>query len=129
MKRFIMIAVMAICAIGVWAASPKLACAEFIEKCKRSKDVERVVISTGTDSYYRSVNIENNPTLLGEMRRAVEKDRKLASNTVESYRGGGEEESVILNIPSNGYLINIGLSVRGNGCASLFVEGNPGALK
>ena len=45
---------------------------------------------------------------LKEVKKAFEQDRKLAFNSVDRYDGDDEQESSILNIKHNGYVVNIG---------------------
>lgn len=127
MKKVIVFIVALMCAMGVFAAPPNLACESLFDKKKLDSDITSFVINTSGDSYFRSIRFENNPKLAARIQSMLEKDRARATNVVENYRK--ERNDLILNIPNNDYIINVCFSWSDDGDGNLFVEGNPKAFK
>ena len=109
------------------AKSPKLACEAIFSRDDIRSEGHTVVITKSADSYYRGVTSTNDKALLVEIKRLVEKDKPLASNTVEGY--SNNKEYIILNVPSNGNIINIGFWWNNSGYSHLFIEGTMQAFK
>ncbi len=110
------------------SAPPRLACESlFSNKSLRNKHTQ-VVINTCAESYYRGLQVDNDAKIVRLIERNLEIDRKRATNTVERY-DKGETYHLILNIPNNGYIINIGFTKYNDGTASLFVEAPLDAFK
>lgn len=118
------------CVAIACAKPPKLACETVFDSHKVTDDssIERLIINNNDQSYYRSVQIENDKAMVEKLKALVEKDRQRAFNTVENYRKNGRS-NVILNIKNNGCVINIGFNFDNKGSARLFVEGKPEAFK
>lgn len=127
MKRLLIIFAVMLSALAAWATPPHLACeAIFNRKDLRVKGNDIVNI-IGDGNYFRSITSENNPKLMAEIKALVEKDKKRAYNKVDRYIDG--EETIILNISSNGHIINVGLTTAEPGYVRLFIQSDPKAFE
>ena len=79
------------------------------------------------DNYFRSVIADNDKKLLKEIKKLVQKDKSRASNVVEGYKDGTEH--IILNIPNNGHIINVGFFWTESGYLRLFVQSELAAFE
>lgn len=112
------------------AASPKvtkLACEKFFTDKYKTDPRVSVTIINSSGNYFRSISVNNSAEIVSEMEKALLQDKKLANNTVEEY-SGGHLYSMILNIPSGKYMINIGFDRSSSSKAELFISGTPEAF-
>lgn len=131
MKRILAITLILVFAAGVcFAASPRLACQQLLERNDIRTKGHNVTVVNQPGNYFRSVEAVSDAKLLKEVKKAFEQDRKLAFNTVDRYDGDDEQESSILNIKHNGYVVNIGFYWDDKtGYVRLFMQSNPAAFK
>ncbi len=129
MKRILTLFIIALVAVVCNAASPSLACAKIFERKDLRAPGRDIVKINQPGNYFRSVTADNDKKLQKEIRAAVEQDMKKASNIVERYNGDDDEDSIILNLYNNGYLINIGFYWDNEGYVRLFIQANPGAFE
>lgn len=127
MKRFILslffVSFISIC----YAKPPHLACETVFDRDDIRTEGHKVVCNKSDDNYFRSVTATNDPNLLSEIKRLVEKDKARATNVVEGYKNG--KEHIILNIPNNGCSINVGVWWNSSGYVHLFVQSELKAFK
>lgn len=127
MKRFILslflVSFISIC----YAIPPRLACETVFERNDIRTEGHKVVSTKSEDNYFRSVTATNDKRLLSDIKKLIEKDRARATNVVEGYNNG--KEYIILNIPNNGCIINIGMWWTGAGYVHLFVQSELKAFK
>lgn len=127
MKRFILslflVSFISIC----YTIPPRLAIeAVFARNDIRTKG-HKIVSNKSDDNYFRSVTATNDERLLSEIRNLVEIDKARATNVVEGYKNG--KEYIILNIPNNGCIINVGMWWTNSGYVHLFVQSELKAFK
>lgn len=114
-------------AMVAMATPPKLACEKIFErKDIRTKD-NKITRVTNIDNYFRSITSDHNPKLAKEIRELVNKDKSKATNIVEGYNEG--KDYIILNIPNNGYIINVGLWWDDSGYIHMFIQSHSNAFK
>ncbi len=127
MKRFILslflISFISIC----YATPPRLACETIFSRNDIRTEGHKVVSNKSDDNYFRSVTASSDPRLLSEIRRLVEQDKARATTVVEGYKNG--KEYIILNIPNNGCIINVGVWWTTSGYVHLFVQSELKAFK
>ena len=127
MKRFILslflVSFISICN----AAPPRLACETIFSRNDIRTEGHKVVSNKSDDNYFRSVTATNDKRLLSEIRNLIEKDKARATNVVEGYKNG--KEYIILNIPNNGCIINVGMWWTSSGYVHLFMQSELKAFK
>lgn len=127
MKRFILslflISFISIC----YAIPPRLACETVFSRNDIRTEGHKVVCNKSDDNYFRSVTATNDKHLLSEIKRLVAQDKTKATNVVEGYKNG--KEYIILNIPNNGCIINVGVWWTDSGYVHLFVQSELKAFK
>lgn len=120
MKRLILsiffVSFISIC----YAVPPRLACETVFSRNDIRTEGHKVVSNKSEDNYFRSVTASNDPRLLSEIKSLVEKDKTRATNITEGYKNG--KEYIILNIPNNGCIINVGMWWTDSGYVHLFVQ-------
>ena len=104
------------------AANPRLACESLFSEKYRSNPQATVSIINSTGNYFRGISV------VKEIEKKLEEDRKLATNTVEEYSAGNKYD-IVLNIPLGGKIISVGYTRNGDGSAELFVSGPPEAFR
>ena len=126
MKRIIIFIIAAILtAASAMAASPvTLECERYFGEKYRNNPSTKVTVITNPGNYFRSIKVEANPTLVAEIKKSVEKDRRHADNVTESYSQG--KASIILNLPEG---VSLGFSDKGEGNCSLYVSGSPDVFR
>lgn len=110
------------------SAPPHLACESIFTDKEIRNECTEVVINTSPGSYYRGFKVNGDPTLVKLIEEKLEIDRQRSANTVEKYEGNGTYR-IILNIPNNGYIINIGFTEYNDRKATLFIEAPADAFK
>lgn len=120
MKRLIISILFLASLLISYAKPPHLACETVFSRKDIRTEGHKVISNRSEDNYFRSVTATNNPRLLSEIRNLMEKDKGRASNVVEGYKDG--KEFLILNIPSNGCIINVGMWWTKAGYVHLFVQ-------
>lgn len=120
MKRYLILVLLTISALTALAAPPHLACEAIFERDDLRRPGVDLCIKKEPNNYYRGIIVKKDPKLLAEVKKLVEKDRKLASVVAEKNpeKGGG----IVLNIPNNGQIINVGLSWKDNGDFGFFIQ-------
>ncbi len=127
MKRLILI-LLFICTISLcYATPPRLACETVFSRNDIRTEGHKVVSNKSEDNYFRSVTATNDKRLLSVIKSLIERDKAKASNVVEGYKNG--KEYIILNIPSNGCTINVGMWWTDSGYVHLFVQSELKAFK
>lgn len=127
MKRFVLIIFLISIVSVCYAVSPNLACETVFSRGDIKTEGHKVVSNKSENNYFRSVTAIDDPRLLSEIKRLVEKDKERATNVVEGYKDG--KEYIILNIPNNGCIINIGVWWIDPGYVHLFVQSELKAFK
>lgn len=102
------------------AIPPKLACEVIFSRSDIRTEGHKLVSHKSEDNYFRSVTANNDKQLLSEIKKLVEKDKARATNVTEGYKDG--KEHIILNIPNNGCIINVGMWWSESGYVHLFVQ-------
>ncbi len=127
MKRLLLtiifVSVISVC----YAKPPHLACETVFDRSDIRTEGHEVVSNKSEDNYFRSVTATNDPRLQSDIIRLVEKDKARASNITEGYKKG--KEYIILNIPHNDCIINVGLWWTDSGYVHLFVQSELKAFK
>ena len=127
MKRLILsiflVSFIAIC----YATPPHLACESVFSRNDIRTEGHKIVSNKSEDNYFRSITATNNPRLLSEIKGLVKKDLSRASNVTEGYKNG--KEYIILNIPNNGCIINVGMWWTNSGYVHLFIQSQLQAFK
>ena len=129
MKRYLTLIILVFTALSAAAVPPRLKSETlFTNKIDelRRPGID-LAITKNTDNYYRGIIVKNNRPLLDHVKGLVEVDRKRASNTAERYVEDGGH--IILNIPSNGHLINIGLYWKDSGDFRFFIQSELAAFE
>ena len=127
MKKILLALLFIGMALACFGAPPRLA-SETIFDRKEIKTEGHEFMSTKSESnYFRSVTAYNDKKLTKEIKEQVLKDKSRASNTVEGWDNG--KEYIILNIPHNGYIINVGFWWDNKGYCNLFVQSQLGAFE
>ena len=127
MKRFIL-SLFLVSFISICNAAPtRLACETIFSRNDIRTEGHKVVSNKSDDNYFRSVTATNDKRLLSEIRNLIEKDKARATNVVEGYKNG--KEYIILNIPNNGCIINVGMWWTSSGYVHLFVQSELKAFK
>lgn len=131
MKRILTISLILLVGILCHAASPyvTLACEKIFQRKDIRAEGHEVVTVRQPANYFRSVTAEKNKKLLDDIKKAFEQDRKKALNSFDSYDGNEKQNHSVLNIESNGYIINVGLTWDDNGYVNLFLQSDPKAFK
>lgn len=110
-----------------YATPPHLACEAVFSRDDIRTEGHKIVSNKSEDNYFRSVTATNNPRLLSEIKGLVKKDMSRASNVTEGYKNG--KEYIILNIPNNGCIINVGMWWTNSGYVHLFIQSELKAFK
>lgn len=110
-----------------YAVPPRLACETVFGRKDIRTEGHILVSNKSEDNYFRSVTATNDPRLQSDIIRLVEKDKARASNITEGYKKG--KEYIILNIPHNDCIINVGLWWTDSGYVHLFVQSELKAFK
>lgn len=129
MKRIIILTLTLIVTVICHAASPSLACEKIFDRKDLRTEGHNLVKINQPNNYFRSITAENDKKLQNDIKKVFEQDRKKAYNVVEGYDGNSDREYSILNISSNGYVINIGFYWNKNGYVNLFIQSDPDAFK
>ena len=127
MNRFIITLVMAIISLAAMASTPNLAVESLFRRADLKKEGYTIITTRGNGNYYRSITAENDKKLQQQAKALVEKDSKRASNVIERCSDG--EESIILNIPHNGHMINVGYFWNDEGYMRIFIQSEPEAFQ
>ncbi len=128
MKRLILSIVLTSFVVSLcYAKPPRLACETVFSRNDIRTEGHKVVSNKSEDNYFRSVTATNDSRLLAEIKDLVEKDKARASNVTEGYKNG--QEYIILNIPNNGCIINVGMWWTDSGYVHLFVQSELKAFK
>lgn len=109
------------------ATPPNLACEAVFNRSDIRTEGHKVVSHKSEDNYFRSVTASNDQKLLSDIKKLVEKDKAKATNVTEGYKDG--KEHIILNIPNNDCIINVGLWWSESGYVHLFVQSEPQAFQ
>lgn len=127
MKRLLLnilfVSIISIC----HAVPPHLACETVFSRDDIRTVGHKVVSNKSEDNYFRSVTATNDPRLLSDIKKLVEKDSERAFNITEGYNNG--KEYIILNILNNECIINIGMWWTAPGYVHLFVQSELKAFK
>ncbi len=110
-----------------YALPPRLACETVFCRKDIRTEGHKLVSNKSEDNYFRSVTATNDPALLSDIKDLVEKDKERATNVTEGYKNG--KEYIILNIPNNGCIINVGMWWTDDGYVHLFVQSELKAFK
>ena len=127
MKRYLFIAIMACISVICQATPPRLASEAIFNRKDIRQNGNILVITKTEDNFFRSVTASNNKELFKAIKDAVAKDRKRASNTAEGYTNG--KSYIILNIPNNNQLINVGFWDTGGDGFHFFIQANAEAFR
>lgn len=128
MKRLTIIITLIISVISTcFAAPPRLACETVFNRRDIRTEGHKVVINKSENNYYRSVTANSDHKLLADIKALIQKDKTRATNIVEGYKDGTEH--IILNIPNNGHIINIGMWWTDDGYVHLFIQSELNAFK
>lgn len=128
MKRFLIILTMALVTILANAKPPKIAVEQYFdERYTKDKSVS-ISIFEGNGTYFRLLQIKDNPALVKNIDETISKDRLQAIRYFEQTGEGGK--STVVKIKSNGEIIDIGFQQDPSGSsASLFIKGPEKAFK
>ena len=128
MKRLILIIISIISAVSLcFAAPPRLACETVFSRSDIKTEGHKVVSSKSEDNFSRSVTATGNRRLLADIKTLIQRDKVRATNVVEGYKNG--KEYIILNIPNNGHIINVGMWWTDTGYVHLFIQSELNAFK
>lgn len=127
MKKPLLIIFFIFLSAACWAIPPHLACETIFSRPDIKTQGHEVVSCKSRDNYFRSVIADNDKKLLKEIKKLVQKDKSRASNVVEGYKDGTEH--IILNIPNNGHIINVGFFWTESGYLRLFVQSELAAFE
>lgn len=109
------------------AAAPRLACEKFFTDKYKTNPKASVTIAKSRDSYFRSITVNNDSRIVAEIEKALQQDKKLATNTMEEY-SGGTRYNLILNIPIGKHTVSVGYTRYSPSQAELFISGVPAAF-
>ncbi|MDE6270222.1 MAG: hypothetical protein K2M12_05130 [Muribaculaceae bacterium] len=109
------------------ATPPNLACEKIFDRKDIRTEGHQLVKTMQPSNYYRSVQADNDPKLLADIKKAFEIDSKRASNIVEGF--DGENDYAILQIENNGFFINVSVRWDDNGYVNLYIQSDPAAFK
>lgn len=127
MKRLVLSIVFLGLVSACYAKPPRLACEAVFSRKDIRTEGHKVVSNKSEDNYFRSVTAANDPSLLSDIKALVEKDKARATNVTEGYKNG--KEYIILNIPNNDCMINVGMWWTDSGYVHLFVQSELKAFK
>lgn len=127
MKRLIFSIILVSFASICYATPPHLACEAVFSRDDIRTEGHKVVSNKSEDNYFRSITATNDRHLLSEIKKLVEQDKAKATNVVEGYKNG--KEYIILNIPNNGCIINVGMWWTTAGYVHFFVQSELKAFK
>lgn len=125
MKKYLLSIVFAwLSSVVCLAAGPGLACEGlFVERLIRNEHTD-VSIITSADGDFRSMTVNGDKKIVAEIVRAMEADRKKASNVIEKYTGKNGYQ-LILNVPYKGNMISVGFDKYSDQDARIFMSGSP----
>lgn len=109
------------------AVPPKLAVESLFDRKDLRKEGYSISRITGEGNYFRQITAENDRKLLEETKKMIDIDKKRASNVVERFADG--KDYIILNIPNNNQIINVGLYWNDSGYMRLFIQSDPSAFE
>ena len=110
-----------------YATPPHLACETVFSREDIRTEGHTIASTKSEDNYFRSITATKDPRLLSEIKELVKKDMERALNVVEGYNNG--KEYIILNIPSNDCIINVGMWWTDSGYVHLFIQSELKAFK
>lgn len=127
MKRTLIVCITLVMAAICIAAPPKLACEKIFDRKDIRTEGHDIVKITQPANYFRGVTADRDKSLLKDVQKAFDEDRKRACNVVEGF--DGKNDYAILNITNNGCVINVGFYWNDNGYVNLFIQSDPKAFK
>lgn len=129
MKRLALTTIIAaLCAIVTWAKGPNLACEKLFERKEVHTKGHSYACFQQPGNYYRCVTADADKKLMNDALKCLAIDRQRAQMVIEGNRNG--EDTMILNIMHNGYVINVGCRWnKETGYLNLFVQSYPEAFQ
>lgn len=127
MKRIITILLSSVFTLAAFAVPPRLAVESLFDRKDLRKEGYSISRITGTGNYFRQITAENDKKLLEETKKMIDIDKKRANNVVERFADG--KDYIILNIPHNNQIINVGLYWNDEGYMRLFIQSDPSAFE
>lgn len=128
MNRLTLVIIFILSTISIcFAAPPRLACETVFSRNDIRTEGHKVVSNKSDDNYFRSVTATSDRRLLSDIKALIQRDKSRATNIVEGYKNG--KEYIILNIPNNGHIINVGMWWNDAGYVHLFIQSELNAFK
>ena len=128
MKRFLIIFLLAtVCHIAN-AKPPQILVEQFFDGRYNKEKTVSTFISKENGTYYRMLQVKDNPAIVKKIAETLTKDRTRATRYFEQPGEGGK--STIVKMTNNGETIDIGFQEAPSGkSATLFIKGQEKAFK
>ncbi len=119
---------MVIVALAASAKPPQLSVEKFFDGRFNKEETVRTSILKDNGTFFRMLQVKNNPAIVSEIAQTLSKDRSKAAKFFEQTGAGGK--SVIVKVTNNGETIDIGFQQDPSGkSATLFIKGPEKAFK
>lgn len=128
MKRLLIILLTTMIALMTNAKPPQISVEQFFDGRYNKEKTVSIFFSKDNGSYFRLLQVSNNPTLVKKIYETLNKDKAKTTRYLEQTGEGGS--SIIIKISNNGETIDIGFQQNLSGdSASLFIRGPEKAFK
>lgn len=128
MKRFLILFLTTIVALIANAKAPQISVEQLFDGRYNKEKTVSTFISKDNGTYFRMLQVNNNPAVVKKIGETLAKDRAKTSRYFEQTGEGGK--STIIKIINNGETIDIGFQQDPSGkSATLFIKGPDKAFK
>lgn len=128
MKRLLTLFFLTIAALMANAKPPQISIEQFFDGRYNKEKTVSTFISKENGTFYRMLQVNNNPDIVDMITETIVKDRTKAARYFEQTGEGGK--STIVKITNNGETIDIGFQQDPSGkSATLFIRGSEKAFK
>lgn len=128
MKRLLIIFALITVAMAANAKPPHISVEQFFDGRYNNEKTVSTFISKDNGSYYRMLQVKDNPVVVKKIAEALAKDKAKTTRYFEQIGEGGR--SIIVKIINNGETIDIGFQQAPSGkSATLFIKGPEKAFK
>lgn len=128
MKRLLIIFLTTITALIAYAKPPQIAVEQLFDGRYNQEKTVKTFFSKDNGSYFRMLQVNNNPEIVKEIVKTLSKDKAKTSKFFEQVGEGGK--STMVKLTNNGETIDIGFQQDPSGkSATLFIKGPEKAFK
>lgn len=128
MKKILIILWLILVTITASAKPPQISVEHLFDGRYNNEKNVSISISKNNGTYFRMLQVNNNPAIVKKIVNTLHKDKDNASRYFEQTGEGGK--SIIVKITNNGEIIDIGFQQDPSGkSATLFIKGPEKAFK